>query len=416
LTGGTSSGGKSSGGTSTGGVTGGTSTGGKSTGGTWTGGAATGGTSTGGAPSNGCTSNPCLNGSSCTAGGGSSYTCSCTNRFVGTRCEIQKFLPLTIRPTALSADGTVVVGAACSGDRLNCPPVKIASTGGTTTTLAFPTTLPSGYDLSGGCEAHAVNGTGSWIGAQCYGAQGWSAIEWKASNTAVYAPGRTSTELIDDLNGASFDGSIIVGALYSSSPASGARWFRRIPTSGIVQMSQNPSDLDVETRARAASNDGLVVVGTSGVHAVRWDPTFATRPLAELSGQAGELGLYSYLAVDVSGDGSVMVGFQSSRGGPQALRWNDVSTVQSLGIGVANAVNLNGSVVVGHNNNVSTNYACLWNSAGTVTQIIDVIGTNADVTGWNLQDAVAVSDDGKVIVGTGTNGSGVSQGWVLHLP
>jgi len=348
------------------------------------------------------------------SGSGASYQCKCSDRFVGTNCEIQKFSAMAVWPTALSADGLVVVGQACSGDSLNCPPVRVASTGGPATALALPSTLPAGYDLSGGCVIHGVNRDGAWIGAQCSGVQGLSAVEWKSSNTAVFVPGRSAGELVDDLTGASADGSIVVGSVYQS--AIGDRWFRRVPTSGIVLLGQNVSSPDDSTVATATSNDGLVIVGASYTHAVRWDPTFATRVLPEIPGQDASSGLISYRATDVSGDGSVIVGYLGSRAGPTALRWDSPKTVTSMGGGMVNAVNLTGSVLVGLSTAVDANPASLWDSTNTQHRIIDVIGTNSDAAGWNLSAAIGVSDDGKTIVGTGTNASGVAQGWVLHLP
>jgi len=333
---------------------------------------------------------------------------------VGTNCEIQKFLPISAWPTGLSGDGLLVVGQACNGDNLNCPPVKVASTGGTPTPLALPTSLPAGYDLADGCVIHGVNRNGAWIGAQCSGAQGLSAVEWKSSNTAVFVPGRTAGELVDDLTGASADGSIVVGSIYQS--AIGDRWFRRVPTSGIVLLNQDVSSPNDDTVATATSNDGLVVAGTSFNHAVRWDPTFATRPLPEIAGQESDSGLFSYRPTDVSGDGSVIVGYIASRAGPTALRWNSPTSVTALGNGFVHAVDLTGSLLVGVNTAAPDNAACLWDSTNTQRRIIDVIGTNPDTTGWDLHEAIAVADDGKTIVGTGTNPSGLPQGWVLHLP
>ena len=50
--------------------------------------------------------------------------------------------------------------------------------------------------------------------------------------------------------------------------------------------------------------------------------------------------------------------------------------------------------------------------AHTVTSLL---GTTSDLTGWTLTYTTDVSDDGKVIIGTGTHG-GVNEGWIAHLP
>jgi len=39
-----------------------------------------------------------------------------------------------------------------------------------------------------------------------------------------------------------------------------------------------------------------------------------------------------------------------------------------------------------------------------------------DLTGWTLGWATGISDDGKTIVGWGTNPSGFNESWIAHIP
>jgi hypothetical protein len=42
-------------------------------------------------------------------------------------------------------------------------------------------------------------------------------------------------------------------------------------------------------------------------------------------------------------------------------------------------------------------------------------GTTPDLTGWTLQSAVGISDDGKTSVGYGLHND-VPEGWIARLP
>jgi len=39
-----------------------------------------------------------------------------------------------------------------------------------------------------------------------------------------------------------------------------------------------------------------------------------------------------------------------------------------------------------------------------------------DLTGWTLEEATAISDDGRAIVGYGTNPDGFTEGWYAVIP
>ena len=39
-----------------------------------------------------------------------------------------------------------------------------------------------------------------------------------------------------------------------------------------------------------------------------------------------------------------------------------------------------------------------------------------DLTGWNLNKVISISDDGRTIAGTGHNPSGSQEGWIATIP
>lgn len=379
--------------------------------GSGSGGAATAGT---GGASNGCDSNPCLNGGSCKAGTLGSYTCTCTKRFSGAHCEAPKFSQLNMWATALSHDGKLAVGQACYGRWVDCPPVKASTSGGAPTPLLLPSGLPSGVTVPDGCQATAVNGDGSWIGGHCAltgSTSFYGGVEWPNSGTAgKYVQGRSADEFIVELRGANTDGSIVVGTLQTSTSQGSKpeRMFRRIPTSGVVPI-ENVLAPDERGYANAVSPDGLTVIGSSDGHPVRWNPSSGFKQLAELDNSPPDYN-QSYSPRDISADGSVIVGVFMTRGGPTALRWKGDS-VQSLGNGTANAVNADGSLVVG----TSITGACAWDKLGNVQGMLDLIDDPVDTAGWELGEAIAMSKDGKVVLGTGVK-DGNYWSWVARLP
>jgi hypothetical protein len=67
-------------------------------------------------------------------------------------------------------------------------------------------------------------------------------------------------------------------------------------------------------------------------------------------------------------------------------------------------------VVVGDSGGV----AALWNSQG-LSNLDSILGNISDLNGWTLYNATSISDDGKVITGTGDH-NGSTEGFVVHLP
>jgi hypothetical protein len=83
-------------------------------------------------------------------------------------------------------------------------------------------------------------------------------------------------------------------------------------------------------------------------------------------------------ALGVSGDGSVIVGEGHSDVGTRAFVWDAVNGIRDLKVLLENDLGL-------------------------------------DLTGWTLETAVGISDDGLTIVGQGLNAAGKHEGWLAML-
>ncbi|MFO0945293.1 MAG: PEP-CTERM sorting domain-containing protein [Planctomycetota bacterium] len=117
-------------------------------------------------------------------------------------------------------------------------------------------------------------------------------------------------------------------------------------------------------------------------------------------------GSFASRPIDVSADGTVVVGYKTSFAGTDAFRWTAESGMVGLGIlpGVnfsrANGVSADGAVVVGYNSYSTDSAAFRWTADGGMVELGDLPG------GSNTSRANGVSADGKVVVGIGTSSSG----------
>jgi uncharacterized membrane protein len=215
----------------------------------------------------------------------------------------------------------------------------------------------------------------------------------------------------DDL---SADGRIIVG---SSTDADGVfravRWVDEV----IEVLAGIPLGAN-ESFATGTSFDGRVIVGSTQVgldeEAFRWeDGVFEL--LGDLPG-----GPLESRARDVSANGLVVVGRGFSDRWREAFRWED-GVMESLGDlqdshidSEALGVSGDGSVVVGYGQSSGGQRAFVWNRANGLRDLKDVLESDfgLDLGDWILSEATGVSDDGRSIVGTGTNPSGLHEGWI----
>lgn len=249
------------------------------------------------------------------------------------------------------------------------------------------------------------------------------------------------------------DGSKVVGLAWLEPDCAGtAHAFQWTEQTGMVDLGAIVDGR--ASRANAISADGNVIVGWSdsefgsrlGAHFRDGGPWQWITPDGDTI-QAGE-------ALGASSDGSVIVGggyFENSgfSGAPayEPWLWSEATglihlgTVKGLRGGVidgqhyANDVSDDGSVVVGFDTlfNLGERWAFIWTRNGGIKMLQDYVRQNTDpatrakictaqrgplqpCSKWDFGTPTAVSNNGKIIVGTGRNPAGNWEAFKITLP
>ena len=324
--------------------------------------------------------------------------------------------------TGLSADGSFVVGH-------GTPAVGYE---------AFRWTAGEGMiglgDLPGGVfnsGAYAVSADGSVVVGFSYAGAGTGyqhPFRWTEAEGMVDLgdlPGGLASGRALDI---SDDGLVIVG---HSDSGSGAEAFRWTVEQGMVGLGFLPGGFSGSSGAGGVSTDGSVIVGvssgTSGRQAFRWTPAQGMVGLGFLPGAAYWPDSDAH---GVSTDGSVVVGWSDSADGYQAFRWTAATGMVGLGqfysgdlsYTSAKDVSADGSLVVGY---VASGWApdleyeaLIWDAEHGLRRLQDVLEDEyaLDLSGWTLEVASAISDDGRTLVGCGTNPAGYPEAWIARIP
>jgi probable HAF family extracellular repeat protein len=250
---------------------------------------------------------------------------------------------------------------------------------------------------------------------------------------------------------ASQDGTVIVGA--SDSGTAGLQAFRWTQSSGLEALGTLPGDST--SQAYDVTADGSLVVGKSGNRATVWTAAEGLQPLPGI----GDISA----AHAVSADGSVIAGESRGEGdvGPMAFRWTagcglvnitpdegmssraagisadgytvvgtdgnvddafiwtpntcaiNPDTIEDAAQSLACDASADGSIVVGFGND-----SIIWDMArgGAAAYLKDVLTDELglDLTGWQIEGSVYISDDGLTIAGNG-NGPDDHAAWIARL-
>lgn len=352
-----------------------------------------------------CADEPCQNGGTC-VDGDNEYSCTCTSRFTGPTCQYleAKLVPSDFQgggwatqATALSNDGNVLIFNGSKGDdRLAGRLVGFSSANVLVTNGSAFGIDADGGNVTGSLNTGALDEAFKMVGAVTnmldLSPLGWD--EARTTGTDVSADGKVVVGTLSQGGGV---GPFFcqLGQACRAVPVDETRWITNVPA--------------------AVSGDGSIVVGS----VVPGDPTtapyFAWRWVTSAS-KATALTVPSSAwavprATSISRNGSVIIGNADINGIPHAVRWSGASlTPTDLGEGEARGTNEDGSVIVGTDGST----AVVW--LGTTRQTVaSLIGSNPDLADVSLKQAVAVSDDGKVVAVTGSL-RGTDQALVVRLP
>lgn len=307
---------------------------------------------------------------------------------------------------AVSDDGSVVVGISSSADGNQA--------------FRWADGIMEGLgDLPGGdfqSQASGVSADGSVVTGYSNSENGNEAFRWENGEMGGLGdlPGGDFTSYAHDV---SADGSVVVG---ESSVGDGQweayRW-ENGEMEGLGDLDGKPPFNSI---AFGISADGSVIVGESAAgrdaEAFRWEDGTMVG-LGDIPG-----GLLASRAYDVSNDGSVIIGVGGGDRGWEAFRWTAATdSMQGLGYlsdstfsSEARGMTADGAWIVGPSDVGQIDWrAYFWTEDDGMRNLKDMLEEEygLDLTGWTLQWAMDMSDDGTVIVGRGINPDGNQEGW-----
>ncbi len=324
------------------------------------------------------------------------------------------------RGMAVSADGYVVAGTAATAE--GGVAIRWALAAG----MVSLGVLPGDVNSEGIC----ISGDGRRISGRSNGLMGSRAFMWSSQGGMTAFTGNDPFH--DYVSGFAANTDVVVGEALNLVPDA-ARWLNGgadAPLGGPVG--------GFGTGARTAfacSQDGSVVVGRAdtptGYHAFRWTQAGGYQDLGVLAG--GSLSS----AYGVSRNGLVVVGSSTDAiGAEQAFKWTAGGGMQRLTTSVAYqgsialSTSADGLTIVGicyQANNNGPPYTSppnqtgfMWNNLLGFQNMNAVLVSNSiNTSGMSLLDARSISDDGKVIAGTGSyqtpNAPAHVEGYMLRL-
>ena len=321
---------------------------------------------------------------------------------------------LTSSVIDLSADGSTVLGLGNTGTSY-----ELFRWSAETGYSALPSYDPGTFFPN--FFAASISGDGSQVAGYAYDGLSYTGLKWSATDGFTYLgflPMPGSTTGIAFPVGISDDGNAV--ALQGTAPntpfSSALMWTGSL---GLVPLGFLPGDEPDEANFSQSfswgiSGDGQVVVGSSFStrntehqdQAFRWTAGEGMEPLGFLEGET------SSTALTVSADGSVVVGMS----GMNAFRWTAEDGMENIGSFTPSAVSADGNVIVGTSLDFETG-AVIWTRATSVQPLKNYLEStfNVSVPWQSLTEAVAISNDGRVIAGTGYNANGEEEAFLATL-
>lgn len=315
------------------------------------------------------------------------------------------------RAFGISADGSTVVGDAISPDTLEA--FRWTATGGLEG-LGFPMNKLQSEAIAANEDGSVIAGTvKGFFGTAPVAARWSSGAGWETLSGQGFVPIQS--------RGISADGNTLVGAaqFLGLILQEGFLWAPAGGTQLVGQLSEgNP------TVATGISADGAVVCGfgiddTGDTLAFRRTMQSGLVALPVLPGGGDCFGN------GISADGGTIVGLCEFGADSEAVLWDERGVV-ALGFlpgGIGSflrAVSADSSVGVGQaGDSEGIAHAAIWTEAKGLQDLREVLvglGLGTALDGWLLSTANAVSGDGRVIAGFGSDPEGNVQAYVATLP
>lgn len=220
----------------------------------------------------------------------------------------------------------------------------------------------------------------------------------------------------------SSDGSIIAGQSYKLGvlPSEGFSW-----QDGNMNTLGNLFNLIPRCMPYSISGNGGVIVGkcvaggsNEAQQAFRWEN-------GQMLGLGYLKGHNLSVAYDVSTDGSTIVGRSSNRDEriSSAFMWKngEMLSLDSSGSYLhseAWGISSDSEIIVGHFTHNHQRKAFIWDSENGMQSLSSFLINeyNFDLQGWTLSEAMAISDNGRFIVGNGIDPLGNDGAWMIEVP
>ena len=318
------------------------------------------------------------------------------------------------RAFGISADGSTVVGAAFSVDSQEA--FRWTKPGGLEG-LRYPV----GKEQS---EAIAASEDGSAIAGTVRGFMGTApqAARWSESAGWEILTGDGETVATIQSRGISADGNVVVGAaqFFGKTLREGFLWTPGGGTRLIGQIAEGRP-----TVATGISADGAIISGF-GTNSDGDDVAFRFAVQDGLVALPLAPGADDCSGIAISADCNTIIGACDASGAPtEAVSWDERGAVPlgflPGGIGsLLHAVSADGSVGAGlAGDDHGLGHAVIWTDAKGMQDLRELLvglGLETDLEGWVLFEANAISADGRVVAGSGSDPEGRQQAFVTTLP
>lgn len=301
----------------------------------------------------------------------------------------------SISAGALSGNGQYLVGqlrTPAGGSEGQPASWRIAPDGSVSLTAIG---LPPGTTTG---TASAVARSGEVVAGNCLRPEGEQAFRWTPAGGLELLPslpGSTQARAWD----ASADGSVIVGEGNLEFYNRAVRWVAGLPVDLGVLPGCDRS-WAVGTDAAGTTIVGSCTSPTGAFRSFRWTPQGGMQDLGPIPD------MVNHVAMGISSDGSTVIGMRTGAN-PSMYRWKDGGAIAidppGGGFIMPLGVDADGSRIVGACSAGSGAVAFLWTQATGVRTLASVLAaTGTDLSGWQLESAIGISDDGSVIMGSGS--------------